>query len=150
MAIKDDSTGRHIWYDADHGIQRDPLRDAIRDLFPTSADGWNVNDVDLRVCLFGNALARNAKEDGWIIEFEVKRHRAHLKHSQMRVMDLIDRLASKSDPDGRHWGGCWMLQAPDDVINGTFRVFRPMTKTDETCIGVNGLRQWIAKKAPKT
>ena len=148
MAIKDQRTGRHVWYQADHGIQRDPLRDAIRNSFPTSAAGWNVNDVDLRVCLFGSALGRSAKDDGWIIEFEVKRHGAHLKHSQMRVMWLVDRLATESDSSGRHWGGSWLLQIADDVIDGEFRIFRPMTTTVERCVGVDGFCDWIARKAP--
>lgn len=149
MTIKNTATGRHIWYEADHGIQRDPLRDAIREQFPTSGMGWNVNDVDLRVCLFGEAVGRDKEEDGWIIEFEVKRHGAYLKHSQVRTMVLLDKTLTKGDPFRRSWGGCWMAQVPDDVINGCFRVFRPMTKTDQKCVGVNGFREWIAKKAPR-
>lgn len=149
MAIKDSKTGRHIWYDADHGIQRDPLRDAIRDEFPTSVDGWNVNDVDLRVCLYGPALQRDKNADGWLIEFEVKKNQAILKHSQVRVMTLCDRLASTADALGKHWGGCWLLQIPDDLSIGIFRIFRPLTKEDCNCVGVNGLREWIREKAPK-
>lgn len=148
MAIRNANTGRHQWYEADHGIQRDPLRDAIRCQFPTSGDGWNVNDVDLRVCLFGKALNRKPNDDGWLIEFEAKRHGAQLKYSQVRVMKLTDRLARASDPDARHWGGCWMLQVPEDLDHGEFLLFRPLTHSCAKCIGVSGLREWIASKAP--
>jgi hypothetical protein len=149
VAIKDANTGRHFWYEADHGVQRDPLRDAIRDHFPTSDEGWNVNDVDLRVCLFGDALNRGRNEDGWIIEFEVKKFGAALKWSQVRVMKLVDRLGSISDREKRHWGGCWMLQVPGDLDRGKFRLFRPYTKELELCVGVEGLREWIKSRAPK-
>jgi len=149
VAIKDAKTGRHFWYEADHGIQRDPLRDAIRAHFPTSSEGWNVNDVDLRVCLFGEALNRPRNDDGWMIEFEVKKFGAGLKWSQACVMKLYDRLASKSDQDQRHWGGCWMLQVPCDLDDGEFRMFRPLTKEAELCVGVSGLREWIKKRAPR-
>lgn len=147
MAIRDDKTGRHVWYDADHGVQRDPLRDAIRDHFPTSREGWNVNDVDLRVCLFGDALGRPKEADGWLIEFEVKKHNANLKHSQVRVMELTDRLASSSDPSGEHWGGCWLLKIPADIESGEFRAFRPYTMQNDRFCGVDGLCDWIAEKA---
>lgn len=149
MAIKDFNTGRHRWYEADHGIQRDPLRDAIRDQFPTSAQGWNVNDVDLRVCLFGDALRRPRSADGWLIEFEAKRHGADLKWSQACVMKLVDRLASSTDKTGKHWGGCWLLKVPEDLYVGEFLMFRPLTKEQESCVGVAGLREWIASKSPK-
>ena len=149
MAIRDASTGRHRWYEADHGIQRDPLRDAIRDQFPTSKEGWNVNDVDLRVCLFGDALKRSLNDDGWLIEFEAKKNGAALKWSQACVMKLVDRLAAQADVDRKHWGGCWLLQVPDDLAVGEFRVFRPLTKEQASCVGVSGLREWIASRAPK-
>lgn len=149
MAIRDASTGRHRWYEADHGIQRDPLRDAIRDQFPTSKEGWNVNDVDLRVCLFGDALNRPINADGWLIEFEAKKNGAALKWSQACVMKLFDRLAAQADADRKHWGGCWLLQVPDDLAIGEFRVFRPLTKEQASCVGVSGLREWIASRAPK-
>lgn len=149
MAHKDDNTGRHEWYEADHGIQRDPLRDAIRDQFPTSGQGWNVNDVDLRVCLFGDALGRPRKDPGWIIEFEAKKKGAFLKWAQAEVMELLDKLATKSDAQGNHWGGCWLLQIPDDISAGEFVLFRPLTRKKTSCFGVCGLREWIASRAPK-
>lgn len=149
MAIKDANTGRHVWYEADHGIQRDPLRDAIRNQFPTSTQGWNVNDVDLRVCLFGAAINRLKSADGWLIEFEAKKNNAALKWSQACVMKLVDRLAWHSDPLGKHWGGCWLLQVPNDLFIGEFRLFRPLTKETAVCVGVLGLYEWIRDKAPK-
>jgi hypothetical protein len=149
VAIKDSNTGRHRWYEADHGIQRDPLRDAIRDQFPTSSQGWNVNDVDLRVCLFGEALQRPRNADGWLIEFEAKKFGADLKWSQACVMKLVDRLASQSDTNRKHWGGCWLLRVPDDLVIGEFNLFRPLTKETAVCKGVCGLRDWIKQKAPK-
>ena len=149
MAIKDCNTGRHIWYEADHGVQRDPVRDAIRDQFPTSKEGWNVNDVDLRVCLFGEALNRHKNAEGWIIEFEAKKNGADLKWSQACVMELLDSLAAKSDIAGKHWGGCWLLQVPDDLISGVFRIFRPLNREEATCVGVIGLREWIKQRSPK-
>lgn len=147
MAIRNERTGRHIWYEADHGIQRDPLRDAIRDKFPTSRDGWNVNDVDLRVCLFGDVLGRPKNEDGWIIEFEAKKNNANLKYAQIRTMVLIDNLATKSDPKGMYWGGCWLLQVPDNLENGIFLLNRPLNKKHDACIGINQLSQWIKSMA---
>lgn len=149
MAIRDALTGRHRWYEADHGIQRDPLRDAIREHFPTSGRGWNVNDVDLRVCLFGAAVGRRRSEDGWIIEFEAKRHGADLKWSQHCVMKLVDRLILATDPEGKHWGGCWLLRVPDDLKSGVFQLSRPLTGESSSCVGVVGLRDWIACMAPK-
>lgn len=149
MAIRDANTGRHRWYEADHGIQRDPLRDAIRDEFPTSGNGWNVNDVDLRVCVFGDALKRQRNAEGWLIEFEAKKNGAGLKWSQACVMKLADRLATASDKEGKHWGGCWLLQVPDDMSNGQFQLFRPLTSERGSCVGVIGLREWIASRAPK-
>lgn len=149
MAIKDASTGRHRWYDADHGIQRDPLRDAIREHFPTSDSGWNVNDVDLRVCLFGTAVNRSNSSDGWLIEFEAKKNGAYLKWSQARVMKLVDDISSRGDDAGKHWGGCWLLQVPADVIVGEFVLFRPLTRERCSCVGIEGLREWIKARAPK-
>ena len=149
VAIKDASTGRHEWYEADHGIQRDPLRDAIRDCFPTSGEGWNVNDVDLRVCLFGEAIGRHRKDSGWVIEFEAKKNGAGLKWAQAEVMELMDRLAKHGDTQGKHWGGCWLLQIPDDIGSGEFRLFRPLTRQRSSCVGISGLREWIASRAPR-
>jgi len=149
VAIKDASTGRHRWYEADHGIQRDPLRDAIRDQFPTSSQGWNVNDVDLRVCLFGQALRRPKSSEGWLIEFEAKKRGADLKWSQHCVMKLLDRLASERDTQKKHWGGCWLLQLPEDLVFGDFNLFRPLTRQRASCVGVSGLCDWIRDQAPK-
>lgn len=147
MAIKDKRTGRHIFYEADHGIQRDPLRDAIRDKFPTSREGWNVNDVDLRVCLFGSALGIDPSADGWFIEFEAKKKGADLKYSQERVMVLDDKLKVKGDPEGRYWGGSWHLKVPEDLENGIFQLFRPLNKKRDACFGIDGLRDWIKETA---
>lgn len=148
MAIVDPKTGRHIFYEADHGIQRDPLRDLIRERFPTSKQGWNVIDCDLIVCLFGVALERDRDSDGWMIEFEAKKNGAELKYAQKRIMCLRDRLMFAADPSGKHWGGTWLLRLADDLTQGRMIVWRPLTNEQHEFHGIDGMRKWIESRAP--
>lgn len=149
MAILDAATGRHSWYEADHGVARDPLRDAIRNHWPVSMAGCNVMDIDLSIVLYGEHIGLPHNADGFMIVFEKKTHGAELKYSQRRQLELLDKVARADAAMARHWGGAWFLKEPpaDQFQTAVFETHRPLTGETFSHRGLLSLLEWITNRA---
>jgi len=126
MAIIDKKTGKATWYEGDHGEQRDPFRDWIRERCPAGKEGFVCEDLDIVINCFGKMIGRNHSGDGRIKLIEKKINR-NMKYPQQRTFELLDRLLRMADPKGKFYRGLYTVKFPliqkvEDFNIATFEV----------------------------
>ena len=103
-----------------------PIRKWIRENIPRGQEGYNIEDLDLIILRFGNAIGRDYGADGEFILCECKENKPLLPYKQKRTFQLLDRLLKEADPQEKHYKGfylvCWdgkreVVQVNSDIIN---------------------------------
>jgi hypothetical protein len=126
MALIDPITGKPIWYEGDHGEQRDPFRDWIRTNCPTGSEGFVCENLDIVINCYGKLIGRGKNDDGRIKLIE-KKINSEMKYAQKRTFELIDSLIKKADPMRKNYRGLYTVSLPlikneDDYNNAEFIV----------------------------
>jgi hypothetical protein len=130
MAIIDSKTGKAIWYKADHGEQRDPFRDWIRENCPTGRNGVVVENLDLVVNVFGKQIGRTHNEDGRIKLIEKKMKGRKMNYAQTRTFGLLNKLLIQSDPERKYYRGLYTISVdglPEDFSCANYSVTNHQT-----------------------
>ena len=112
-----------------------PWRECFRNNFPTAKQGYVVEDLDLLILKFGEAIGRDKDDDGKFILCEIKTNGASMGYAQQRVWGLVHRTLRLGDPDRKYYHGFYLIgwneeQKEKISINGVV-------------VGIDGLREFV-------
>lgn len=88
-------------------LQQLPYRDYLRENFPSGADGYVVEDLDVVLRTYGTRF--RSDDTGRVMLIELKYHPHWIGPAQQRTFGLIHQLMRKGDPDRERYLGYYVV-----------------------------------------